>query len=196
MAISLPLGAGNTGTNDWSDVYNNDAQLVTELDDRDGNYQTLFFVNADTATISTAGSPYLPLTFPSTGTTFVASGGPGTADAPLFTYFDNDDYAIGSKTQKIRVRMQVMVGSTSPSTTVITGGLYPVSVAAGKVTLGTVVSGTTVASSGLTTNTISSFVGSDATVPSDGAYTLGVAVTTAGVPAGINVAMQLQTRWV
>lgn len=113
---------------------------------------------------------------------------------PHVLYFDDADYAVASKTQKLRVRMQVAVGSTSPSTTVLTGGLYPISVSGGNWTLGSVVSGTTAASTGLATNTLSSFASSDATIPSDGAYCLGVAVTSATVPSGIAVSLQLQTR--
>jgi hypothetical protein len=192
--ITLPI-TSRTSANAlaFADVYGNDAQLVTEIDARDDNYQTLLFGAAPVANAN-VGTTYMFVVGGSLGVSGSLATSSGTL--PQLIQWVAADGLIASKTQKLRLRMQVVVGSTSPSTTVITGGLYPVTISAGNYTLGTVVSGATAASSGLATNTISSFVSSDATIPADGAYCLGVAITTLSVPLGIQANLTLQTRWV
>lgn len=174
MAISLPLGSGNTGTNDWSDVYNNDAQLVTEIDARDDNYQTVQVASA-TASASQSGP-------------FVSS---------ILFYFGAADYTIASKTQKLRLRVVQPTNAVGPGTT-LTAGLYPVTGTVANVwTLGTVTSGSTVAFASTAANTLAQGNSGDFTIPSDGYFTLAVASsgTTAG-GSGHSLFMTLQTRWV
>lgn len=127
--------------------------------------------------------------------TGTSTGTGGTAPQGLI-YFDGPDYTVSGLTQKLRIRQQVIVGSTSPSTVTLNCGLYPVTVSSGNWTLGTVISSSATSTSGLATNTISSFTSAsgDFTIPLGGAYALGVVVGSITVPAGIHVAAQLQTR--
>jgi hypothetical protein len=115
---------------------------------------------------------------------------------PLF-YFLPADFTVASKTTYFRVRMVVTVGSTSPSTVVFTAGLYPVTVSAGNYTLGTVVTGSTVASSGLTTNNNFKFDTSDfaaSALSSGSSYALGVVVSSITAPTGIDLNLRLDMR--
>lgn len=162
-----------------------------------GVYKTLLHAGDAIGASTVAGSPYY---FPADGATGnpVAVGGNTTGVPPLLFDYASGDYLVGSLTTRFRVKMEVMVGSTSPSTTVVTAGLYPLTIAAGVYTLGTVVTGSTAASSGLATNTISRFNSGDfaasALLADPGVYVLGFAVTTLTVPAGIAMNVQLQTR--
>lgn len=67
--VSLPTGAANTGTNDWSDVYNNDAAIVNEVN---GN-----IVNANVG--SGAAIAYSKLASMSTGAVLLGNAGTPTA---------------------------------------------------------------------------------------------------------------------
>lgn len=121
--------------------------------------------------------------------------------SPLFTpyiYFDDADYTVASKTQKLRVRAQIACNATAPAIT-FTVGLYPVTVAGGAdtltFTLGTVVAGSTVAFASPSASTIAQSNSGDLTIPSDGAYAFGF--VTSGVPAANSASLisaQLQTR--
>jgi hypothetical protein len=201
MAITLPLTAGNTGTNDWSDVYNNDAQLVTEIDDRDGNYQHLLQGHGNLVNDASAGTYFfywlnLMVGSGSAANTATATG---SVTVPL-VYFTASDYAITSKTQKLRLRAQVVSNATAPGIT-FTFGLYPVTVAGAAdalaYTAGTIVSGSSTAVATPSPSTVTAANSGDFTIPSDGAYT--VCVTTSGTLANNNhsaMHFQLQTRWV
>lgn len=116
---------------------------------------------------------------------------------PIF-YFDDADYTVAGKTQKLRLRAQIATNATKPAIK-FTVGLYPVTSAGGtnqlSLTLGTVVSGSTVEFNEPAASTVTSGVTSDFTIPSDGAYMLGY-VTSATLTTNnyslINA--QLQTR--
>lgn len=129
-----------------------------------------------------------------------AGVGASTTLAPIPLFFDyaSGEYSVGSLTTKFRVKMEVAVGSTSPSTVTFTAGLYPVTVSAGNFAFGTVTTGSTALSSGLATNTISRFNSGDfsasALANDPGAYVLGVVIGSITVPAGIALNVQLQTR--
>lgn len=56
------------------------------------------------------------------------------ADLPIVTYFDDADYAVGGKTQKLRIRAQAAVNATKP-TIKFTVGLYPVTATGGQTNL-------------------------------------------------------------
>lgn len=124
------------------------------------------------------------------------SGTPTTNDPPQGQFrFTSSDYST-SLTTKFRVNMQVGVGSTSPSTVTFTAGLYPLTISGGNWTLGPVVTGSTVVSSGLGTNNIHPFASADfsaaALLTDPGQYVVGVAVGSILVPSGISLALNLQ----
>lgn len=125
-----------------------------------------------------------------------ATGAATTEPPPLLFQFAKADYEVGSKSQKLRIRSQVTVGSTSPSTVKVNVKLFPLTISAGTYALGTAVTSSSANSSGLATNTISSFTSEsgDFAFPSDGVYCLGVVVESITVPSGIAVSAQLQTR--
>lgn len=116
---------------------------------------------------------------------------------PLF-YFDNADYEVSGKTLKLRLRAQVAANATKP-TIKFTVGLYPITVAGTAdlltVTLGTVVSGSTVEFNEPAASTVTQKEATDFTVPADGAYALGV--VTSGTLTNNSyafVSAQLQVR--
>lgn len=117
---------------------------------------------------------------------------------PDLLYFDDADYAVASKTQKLRVRAQVAANATAPGIN-FTFGLYPVTVAGAAdalaFTVGTVVSGSTVALNTPSASAIAQGNSGDLTIPSDGAYILGV-VTSGTIANNSAVALQahLQAR--
>lgn len=124
-----------------------------------------------------------------------------TIGLPVFDFLAAD-YTVGSLTTKFRVKMQVMVGSTSPSTVTFNGGLYPLSVSTNDYALGTVVTGSTTgttATPSLTTSTISRYASSDfaaSALTDSTTYSFGVVVGSITVPSSIAIAFQLQMRHV
>lgn len=134
----------------------------------------------------------------------LASGGDLTtptdgAVASSFIYFDDADYTVAGRTQKLRLRAQVNANATAWSSVTATFGLYPVTFAGGAnaltATLGTVVSGSTVAIANPSASTTNQGNSGDFTIPSDGQYCLGVvtSATLTGNAAALLTA-QLQTR--
>lgn len=142
---------------------------------------------------STSGSYYFGIS----GVTKSAVG--GATQSPVSIYFDDADYTVAGKTQKLRVRAQAYVGGTAPATT-LTVGLYPISSVGGAggllvATLGTVVSGSTVAFASPAINSKNEGNSGDLTIPADGHYVLGVALAgTTAVNATVGLSVQLQTR--
>lgn len=122
----------------------------------------------------------------------------GATESLPYFYFDDADYVVTGQTQKLRVRAQVAANATKP-TIKFTIGLYPLTVAGAAdtmvPTLGTVVSGSTVEINEPAASTVTSAVGSDFTIPSDGAYMLGVVTSgTLTNNSRVNISAQLQTR--
>lgn len=121
-----------------------------------------------------------------------------TTLTPLI-YFDDADYTVGSLTQKLRLRAQVSTNATAWSSVTATFGLYPVTFAGAAntltVTLGTVVSGSTVAIANPSASSVNQGNSGDFTIPSDGQYCIGVvtSATLTGNAAALLTA-QLQTR--
>lgn len=236
---NLPIGATNTGTNDWSDVHGEDQAIVDAyLTDHTAGGHTGSWLTDGTVTDAKLASPnnstyktlltagvltradmasgtYLMVPMLSYtsgvvgGRSLIASGqtfgdtaggdtGGFTSQIP-FIYFDNADVTVAGLTEKLRLRAQVSTNATAWSSVTATFGLYPVTFAGSAddvvPTLGTVVSGSTVAhadpgASGTVTGTSGDF-----TVPSDGMYTIGV-VTSAQLTnnAAALLTAQLQTR--
>ena len=135
-----------------------------------------------------------------TGLGVIGSGGNPATETVGFSYFyfDDADYTVAGKTQKLRLRAQVGVNATKP-TIKFTFGLYPVTVAGGanefKMTLGTVVSGSTVELSEPAASTVSQGNSGDFTIPADSAYCIGV-VTSGTLTANsmVKLSAQLQTH--
>lgn len=119
--------------------------------------------------------------------------------APPMIYFDDADAIATSLTQKLRVRFQVNTNATAWSSVTATAGLYPVTFAGAAdtltPTLGTVVTGSTVAIANPSASTTNQGNSGDFTIPSDGQYCLGV-VTSAALTnnAVALLTAQLQTR--
>lgn len=116
---------------------------------------------------------------------------------PIF-YFDDADYLITGKTLKMRMRAQIGCNATKAALK-FTFGLYPITVAGGpnllKPTLGTVIAGSPLEINEPAASTVTQAVGSDFTIPADGAYLLGV-VTSATLTTNswVNLSAQLQVR--
>lgn len=128
----------------------------------------------------------------------VASGGNITENPVPFFYFDDADYLVSSLTQKLRLRTQIACNATKAAIK-FTFGLYPITVAGAAdqltMTLGTVVSGSTVEINEPAASTVSSGTGSDFTIPADGAYCLGVVTSgTLTNNSCVLLSAQLQTR--
>ena len=124
------------------------------------------------------------------------------APTPGVFQFTGADYAITGRTTKLRLRATVINNTAAPGRTA-TVGLYPVTAVGGagdraSVTLGTVVSGSTVAfsSASMTANSRLQNVTADFDVPSDGMYALGVNIAGGNIDGSalLNVLADLQVR--
>jgi hypothetical protein len=123
------------------------------------------------------------------------------APTPAAFQFTAADYTITGRTTKLRLRATVLNNPTAPGAN-LTVGLYPVSSTGGgvdtaSVTLGTVVTGSTVAFSSATLTASSKVQGvtADFDVPSDGIYVLGFNLSgTIGGNSLPNVLADLQVR--
>lgn len=165
-------------------------------------YRTLLVAGGAAITDLAAGTYFLP----ATGNLGLSGGAgnifsAGTATPAPLLYFDDADYTVGSKTQKLYLRAQVSTNATAWSSVTATFGLYPVTFAGGNdvltMTLGTVVSGSTVAIANPGASATSQGNSGDFTIPSDGQYCLGV-VTSAQLTnnAASLLSAQLRTRHV
>ena len=146
---------------------------------------------------------------------WIGMGGPAVADGvssdtatttyaptPAVFQFAAADYAITGRTTKLRLRATVINNTTAPGRTA-TVGLYPVTAVGGasdttSVTLGTAVTGSTIAfsSASMTASSRLQNVTADFDVPADGMYVLGVNIAggTIGGNALLNVLADLQVR--
>lgn len=114
-----------------------------------------------------------------------------TAADPLLFYLDGADYAVSGLTAKVRVRGTVFTNGTAPAIT-FTFGLYPVTMSntpGVTVTTGTVTTGSTAAVVSPGANAATSAVSTDISIPTAGAYTLGVAAS-GSTAANANVVVQ------
>lgn len=120
----------------------------------------------------------------------------GTWRAMPFFYFDDADYKVAGLTQKLRLRAQIACNATKAAIK-FTFGLYPLTVAGAadtlKVTLGEVITGSTVEINEPAASTVTPAVGADFAIPVDGAYVLGV-VTSAQLTADSYVLTSAQLQ--
>lgn len=121
------------------------------------------------------------------------------AVVPQLIDFDDADYTVGGLTQKLRLRAIVATNATAPGIT-FTFGLYPVTVlGAGtdmRYTAGTVVASSTLAMATPSASTPTRGTPTaDFTIPSDGAFALGVATSgTLASSSFVSMHAILQTR--
>lgn len=116
-----------------------------------------------------------------------------------FIYFDDADYSASEVTQKLRIRAYIACNKVTAAIK-FTFGLYPMTINEGSndqlaINAGAVVGGSTVEISEPVAKTFTTAVGSDFTVPADGAYALGC--VTSGTLTNnslLFLAAQLQTR--
>lgn len=112
-------------------------------------------------------------------------------------YFDPADYPDGSRTGKLRLQASVVTNSIAPASD-FTFGLYPVTAVSGAantfaITLGTVVSGSTVLFSAPAANSKFGNSSTEISLPSAGHYVLAVvtsATTAANSLTGLRAALQ------
>ncbi len=139
---------------------------------------------------------------PSRAASSRATASTAYAPTPGVFQFTAADYAITGRTTKLRLRATVMNNAAAPGRTA-TVGLYPVTAVGGSadkmsLTLGTVVTGSTITFSSLsmTANSRLQNVTADFDVPSDGMYVLGVNIAGGNIngSALLNVLADLQVR--
>lgn len=127
--------------------------------------------------------------------------GGAVARAPVIFYLDDADYLETGGTLKLRLRAQLLCNATAPAITV-TFGLYPITAAAGgsgvlSETIGTVVSGSTVAFATPSASSANQGNSGDFTAPADGYYAIGVVGSgTQASNSYLGLAAQLQVRTV
>lgn len=122
-----------------------------------------------------------------------------TTQTPYAVGITNADFAVSGLTPKMRLSVAMAVNSTAPGINFIFG-LYPItSGGAGgwEFAEGTVVSGSTVTKNTPTADTISTTQGSDFSLPSNGAYAIGVQVSgTQAAGCLIHGNTRLEVHWV
>lgn len=175
------------------------ADLNSIEDDHDLAFSTYKLVGgSDRASLigASAAAATYPLGAQEAAVTAAADGVGGRS---IF-YLDPADWAAGSvvsRTTKLRVRAWVVPNSTQPNTT-FTVGLYPVTGSSGAdpdATLGTVVTGSTVALSSFTNSTPKQGNSGDFTCPAAGFYALAVVLAGSSAASSATlVAAALQMR--
>lgn len=139
--------------------------------------------------------------FGNTGVLVKAGNDMNAAGATSWIHFAAGDYTVASKTQKLRVRAQLIGNAIAPGVT-FTIGMYPIDAIAGApgqftFTVGTVVPGSTVvfATPGIGADLEAN--SGDFTIPADGRYVLAAAVSGAmAANSVVGISAQLQTHHV
>ena len=124
------------------------------------------------------------------------SGPPGLAASTggtVLIQLTAADYAATGTSTFLRLTVIETQAAVPNATITITVGLYPVTVSGTSYSLGTVVSGSTVAFVNLLANTITSQNSGDFAFPADGMYCVGFVVS-ATMSNGANFHAQLQMR--
>lgn len=147
--------------------------------DNNSVYRTLLTGSAALSTSAASGTTYF-FGGEASLTGGESSGATATSTLPLRGLFAAD-YAVSGLTTKLFLRASILTTSTAPAQT-YTVGLYPVTINTSTITLGTVVSGSTVAFTTPNASAVTSGSSGDFTFPSDGPYAFGVIVS--GTPLG------------
>ena len=221
---NLPIGASNSGTNDWSDVHGEDQAIVDayNTDHASGGHTGSWLTNAtvtDAKLASPNNSVYRTLMSGMVAGGIIQGFGPATfvmsretqgmasttlattaSNVPALYNLESASLAVGSLTSKLRIQAQAIVGATSPSTVTFQWDLRPVTVSAGNYSFGSAVGSSATGSPSpvLATNTVSFYNSGagtgDFTIPANGLYAVVMTIGSIVAPAGIAVAWQLQTR--
>lgn len=120
----------------------------------------------------------------------------------MFAPFDylTADYTVGGLTTNFRLKAQVIVGTTSPSTVTFNTGLYALTSAGDSFTFGALVAGSATGTSpspALAVNTISRYASADfaaSALTTGTTYIPGVIVGSITVPNNIGISFQLQVH--
>jgi hypothetical protein len=183
-------------TNDESGVFTIGTGKVTNAKLASPNNSTykMLLSSQESFNLDAAAGTYILGTGAST-----ASGGSITNLPVPVLSFAKADYEVAGLTQKLRLRVQILANGTKP-TIKFTFGLYPISAVGGggdelKMTLGTVVSESTVAVNEPSSSGATRAVGSDFTIPGDQSYALGVVTSgTLTNSSACLLSAHLQTR--
>jgi hypothetical protein len=134
------------------------------------------------------------------GAALVSAADETVIESVPHVYLDDAYYVISGRTTKLNLRAQVSTNATAPGIT-FTFGWYPLTPSGAgdnfTWTLGTVLSGSTVAIATPLASTVTPGSSGDFTFPADGMYAPGV-VTSGSLAAGAAgmVSAQLHLRWV
>lgn len=142
-----------------------------------GVYDLVLQASGAVTTTAASGTKYW-FDGSTTNASAIGAGGTNPAIAQWFN-FVAADYSVTGLTPKLMLRATCDV-ATAPAIT-ITVGLYPVTQGA-TITLGNVVTNSTIAFTTPAQNTVTTGQATDFTVPSDGVYALGLTVSS--VPSG------------
>lgn len=171
-----------------------DADVATqaELDATTSIYRLLLRAGTTLTNAAASGTTYV-LSAATSNSTAVNAANVGNSH-DWWRHLAAADYTLSGKTTKLRVRATVATVAVAPAVT-ITVGLYPLTVAAGTVTPGTVVSGSTAAVATPGTNAYTTVDSGDFNIPADGPY--GLCVIVDGTPsASLGIGAELQLRHV
>jgi hypothetical protein len=182
--------------------FNQIISTVNNLDDANFNgLSGMYSAYRTIDRVAGAAVPGIPAADYHFSVTGLTQEGVGNSLPPLLLYLDDADYAITGRSLRLRVRGRAYVNGTGPGVT-FTLGLFPVSSVGGaagenSVTLGTVVSGSTVAFASPGANSSNQGNSGDFVFPADGHYALGVTIS--GSPAAstrVALLVELQVRWI
>lgn len=169
-----------------------DAQMKAAL----STYETLLIGGANLGNLTAATFLLGGATGQQQGPALV--GGAGTAQMGF--YIAPAEWAITGMTTKMRLRVLATSNNVAPAIT-FTFGLYPIATSGGAsgaaatiASVGTVVSGSTVAVASPPASARTPFTGSDFNAPAAGAYVLGF-VTTSSMAAGSQVAVSVHVQY-
>lgn len=202
MATTLPNtfsdGPGNVASG--VAVTANDAKLRDAIINQAGRWQQVVHAMGVMSQSQPAGTYILPV-----GNSTSApqpAGTIGVAIAGYVFYIDPADWTVAEYTSRVRVRAWLAINAVL-SFALQTVGLYPVATWGGAsgqspfpATLGTVVTGSTVALSGSTPSVRQVGVSTDINVPAAGFYVLGVNTGGTSLNSSIAFSADLQLRQV
>ena len=194
------VGLGTMFINDTSGIgtklKNDTSGLGTKINANQANYQTL----AQAQGYMIAGQAVGTYWFGMQDSAASSSGGSSRYSPVIIPWYTADHPTLNGAVATLRVDAICCVNATAPTAT-FTVGLYPVTKGAGAAglsiwSLGSVVSGSTVAFTTPSASSITRAVSSAITIPSDGMYVLGVTTTSATIATSslVNITAYLEER--
>ena len=183
------------GTN-WTSAGSDSVGLGTKINANQANYRTL----AQAQGYMIAGQAVGTYWFGMQDSAASSSGGSSRYSPVIIPWYTADHPTLNGAVATLRVDAICCVNATAPTAT-FTVGLYPVTKGAGAAglsiwSLGSVVSGSTVAFTTPSASSITRAVSSAITIPSDGMYVLGVTTTSATIATSslVNITAYLEER--